>query len=240
MRRFDLSLSITLPAFNEESTLELVVEEARSAAQKLVRDHEVVIIDDGSTDATPRLADALAARHDDVRVVHHRRNRGFSGAMQSCVASASKDYVLLAPSDGQARFSDMVPFLEAAAESDFVFSFRTRRQDPLYRKLASGVWYAYLRVLFGCPMPQFSNLFLFRCSALREVEVAVRPDASNFLPVLYLNAIRGGYRVELVGAPQYPRVGGTPKGGSVRTALRTMAEDLHLWWGLRSQRSRTP
>ena len=237
-RRPPLEISVVIPAFNEESTLEQVVIEAIEAAARVTRRYEVLVVDDGSTDRTGEIADRLSSRHEAVRVVHHASNRGFSGAMLSCLANAAGDHVFLGPADGQARYQDLVRFWQLTDRNDLIFSVREERQDGIHRKLASAVFYTYFHALFGVRLPQFSATFLFRRAAIPELPVAVRPDASNFLPVLYLTARSQGLRITFVPTRCGPRRGGVAKGSSVSNALRTMVEDLGLWWQLRIRHAR--
>jgi glycosyltransferase involved in cell wall biosynthesis len=231
-------ISVTIPAYNEETTLAEVVSEAALAAGRIVEDYEVLIVDDGSTDLTGKTADLLSEQDCRIRVVHHQRNRGFSGAIQSCVENAAGDYVFLGPADGQGRYEDLARFWELRDRQDLIFSERAEREDGIHRKLASAVFYTFFRSLFGIHLPQFSATFLFRRDAIPELPVAVRPDASNFLLVVYLMAVWEGRRIGFVTSVCRPRRGGEAKGSSVTNTIRTMTEDLALWWQLRIRHGR--
>src|SRR5436309_3311232 len=200
-----MDLSITIPAYNEESTLEQIVDEALRAGASTDDNFEVLIVDDGSTDSTGSVADRLAQTRPNVRVLHHERNRGFSGAMRSCVEAAAGDFVFLGPADGQAAFDEIKRFWAMRDSYDLIFSCRAARIDSAGRKLSSAVWYAFLRVLFGQRIPEFSSTFLFRRAAIPKFPVKIRPDASNFLPVLCLTAAQTGRRVGTLRAVQYER-----------------------------------
>lgn len=224
------SLSITIPAYNEAETLESSIREALSVLPQHADDYEVLIVDDGSTDGTGGLADRLAAEHPHVRVIHHPQNRGFSGAMRTCLWQASKDLIILGPADGQARFSDITAFLDRVEHYDLLFGRRIGQTVSSYRRLGSRIWYAYFRLLFGTSIPEFSASFLFRRTAIQAMQIPVLDRGINMLPVLFLLARAKGLRVGLVDSAVYPRAGGRAKGGSVAAALITMAEDLRLWW----------
>ena len=229
-----MQLSITIPAYNEETTLEEVIDETLDAGNAATSgDFEVLIVDDGSTDATGELADRLASTRPNVRAVHHEKNRGFSGAMRSCVQEARGDYVFLGPADGQAGFDDIHRFWAMRDRYELIFSCRAGRSDSAGRKLSSAIWYAFLRLLFGREIPEFSSTFLFKRAAIPAFPVKIRPDASNFLPVLYLTAIERGHRVGTLPTVQYSRRGGVAKGGNLANTARTVVEDLVLWWRLR-------
>jgi glycosyltransferase involved in cell wall biosynthesis len=228
-----MRLSITIPAFNEAVTLEEVVAEAVDAGRSLGDTFEVLVVDDGSTDGTSEIADRLAHEVDEVRVHHHPANRGFSGAMRSCVDHAEGEYMFLGPADGQARYDDIRRFWELVEDYDLIFSYRIERGDSRRRKLSSAAWYLFLRILFAHEIPEFSSTFLFKRDLVPTPPVAIRPDASNFLPITYLTAMQLGRRVGVLGTVQQERRGGVAKGGDVFNTLRTLVEDLRLWWRLR-------
>jgi glycosyltransferase involved in cell wall biosynthesis len=228
-----MRLSITIPAFNEAVTLEEVVGEAVQAGRSLGVAFEVLVVDDGSTDGTSEIAERLAERLEEVRVHHHPANRGFSGAMRSCLQEARGDYVFLGPADGQARYEDIRRFWELAGDYDLIFSYRIERGDSRRRKVSSATWYLFLRVLFAHEIPEFSSTFLFKRARVPPPPVPIRPDASNFLPITYLTAMQQGRSVGVLGTVQEERRGGVAKGGDVFNTTRTVIEDIRLWWRLR-------
>jgi glycosyltransferase involved in cell wall biosynthesis len=233
-----MKLSVTIPAYNEQDTLEEIVGEALTSGASTTDDFEVLIVDDGSTDETGRVADRLASERSNVRVVHHERNRGFTGAMRSCIEEAAGEYVFLGPADGQAEFDEIHRFWDIKDEYDLIFSRRAARDDSARRKMSSAIWYAFLRILFGQTIPEFSSTFLFRRSAIPPLPVKIRPNASNFLPILYLTAIEKGRSVGTLSTVQHQRRGGVAKGGSVANTARTVIEDIQLWWRLRMRPKR--
>src|SRR5918995_1896127 len=86
-------LSIFFPAYNDSGTIASLVITALQTARRLTPDFEVIVVNDGSADATGEIADELARTYPEVRVVHHPRNRGYGGALRTGFSSAQKEWV---------------------------------------------------------------------------------------------------------------------------------------------------
>src|ERR1700687_4489270 len=86
-------LSVFFPAYNDSGTIASMVIRAVRAASELTPDYEIIVVDDGSADATAEIADELAHTYPRVRVVRHGRNRGYGGALQTGFRSATKELV---------------------------------------------------------------------------------------------------------------------------------------------------
>lgn len=225
-----MQLTIAIPAYDEVATLESVVDEALTALRALPfsGDAEVLLVDDGSTDGTAELADALASRHANVRVVHHGSNRGFSGAMTTCFREARGDWIFLAPADGQTRIEEVHRFLAQGAGADVVVGVRLTRPDAFHRIVLSRGFHTIARVLFDLPLRQFSSAFLFRRALLDAMPFRSRPRSATLLPeILFRARARGAALVEL-DLPQFPRRGGRAKGGQLSVAALTLVEMLRL------------
>src|SRR6185312_11320985 len=94
-------LSIFFPAYNDSGTIASMVIRAVQAASELTPDYEVIVVDDGSVDATPEIVDELARTYPRVRVVHHATNRGYGGALQTGFRSAAKELIFYTDGDAQ-------------------------------------------------------------------------------------------------------------------------------------------
>ena len=107
---------------------------AVQAASALTPDYEVIVVNDGSADATAQIVDELARTYPHVRVVHHPRNRGYGGALQTGFRSATKELIFYTDGDAQydpaelaALWARMTPTL------DLVNGYKISRSDPLHR-----------------------------------------------------------------------------------------------------------
>jgi glycosyltransferase involved in cell wall biosynthesis len=125
-------LTFFFPAFNEEENVESTVARALSEIGPLVESLEVLIVDDGSTDRTPELADALAAADPRVRVVH-QPNRGYGGAIKTGFEHAAGGLIGFSDGDLQFDLAEMSILLERLRATnrpvDAVIGYRRRRQE---------------------------------------------------------------------------------------------------------------
>jgi glycosyltransferase involved in cell wall biosynthesis len=233
------ALTIALPAFDEAPNLEHVVEQARNAAISIGDSVEILVVDDGSTDGTGRMADDLAGRYDDVRVVHHATNQGFSGAMRTCLNAARGDWIFLAPADGQIQLDTARAFFEGRGDADIVVGVRQHRSDALHRRFLSWGFHTLTKLAFGLPYTEFSSCFLFRSRFVKGLDLISRPDAATILPEILFRAHRAGAVVTQMTVPHFPRRAGRPKGAHPLVVIRSLVEIARLAVALRLARRRS-
>lgn len=128
-----LKISVFFPAYNEEANIKNTVTKAIRVLRSLKADYEVIIVDDGSKDKTGELADALARKNKKVKVIHHRPNRGYGGALKSGFYAAKKEVVAFTDSDGQFDFREISKFLKKLRKADFVVGYRIKRAEGFGR-----------------------------------------------------------------------------------------------------------
>ena len=95
------SLSIFFPCYNDKGTIATLVWEAKAVAEKLTDDFEVIVIDDDSSDGSRDLLLELQKNWPDLKLVFHKKNHGYGGALRSGFKAASKDVVFYTDGDGQ-------------------------------------------------------------------------------------------------------------------------------------------
>ena len=175
----EYSVSLVLPAFNEAQNLTATVAAASEGISALTRNFEILIVDDGSTDATPQMAAELSRQHSTVRVITLPRNRGYGAA-------------LLAGFDGQFRFDQLPEFFGAIDPVDMVLGYRENRQDPWHRKLNSKVGNWLARTLLGVRVRDINCAYkLFRRELLQSLPLA--SDGAMINTELLALAARAGW-----------------------------------------------
>jgi glycosyltransferase involved in cell wall biosynthesis len=229
-------LSYFFPAHNEEANLEGLVEEALATLPTLADTFEIIAVDDGSKDATPRIADSLAAQHPDVvRVVHHPVNLGYGAALRSGFAAARFDLVAFTDGDRQFKVVDVGRLTErmtAPDAPDVVVGFRIKRADPPIRTAYARAYRLANRIFFGLKVTDVDGACkLFRRAALEDLRV--ESDGAFFSAETLIKLQAAGRSVVEVGVPHYPRTAGSPTGAKPQVILRAVRDfwrlRLHMW-----------
>ena len=228
-------LSFFFPAHNEAANINGLVEEALDVLPTLADEFEIIAVDDGSRDATPRLADDLAATHPSVRAVHHAVNLGYGAALRSGFRAARYDLVCFLDGDRQFKVADIGLLLDryaGAEQPDAVLGYRLKRADPFVRLAYARGYRLALRIFFGLRVrdPDCACK-LFRRSALEGV--SVESGGAFFSAELLIKLALRDRRLAEVGVPHYPRVAGSASGANPKVVLRAVRDfwllRLRLW-----------
>ncbi len=225
------SISVVIPAYNEEGNISAVIQKSLQTLEKLSNDYEVVVVDDGSTDDTGKIIDNIAKTNKAVKVFHQGKNRGLGEALKTGYTSAQKDFVFYIPADGQISVEELPNFLKQADNADVVIGYHRKRADPFRRKLKSGVYHFLLRTLFGLNFRLTTSSKLYK----KKVLDSIRFEANSaFLePEILFKAKKKGYRFAEVPIEHHPRTAGKSKGDSPIETARTMYDLFRMWLLLR-------
>jgi len=219
-------VSVLVPAKDEAENLPEFVRLAREALLPLPYACELVIVDDGSHDATPQVLTELAAKHPFVRVVTHRAQRGIADALKSGADIARGRILVFYPADLQylpAEIPGLVaPILEGQA--DIVTG---AKQGQYEKRFVSWIYNTLCRWLFGVRVTDLNSVKAYR----REVMDALptRPDWHRFMVVI---AAAQGFRLAERPVPLHPRRAGKTKFGLGRIPVGVL-DLLSVWFQLR-------
>jgi glycosyltransferase involved in cell wall biosynthesis len=224
-----LSLSMFFPAYNDGGTIASLVIRAVQTASALTPDFEVIVVNDGSTDATAEIANELARTYSQVRVIHHARNRGYGGALRTGFAAATKE--LIAYTDGDAQYDPAelaVLWQKLTPEADMVNGYKISRSDPMHRIIIGRVYHHTVKLLFRLRIRDVDCDFrLMR----REIFNRVRLERDT--GVICLEMMRkiqdAGFRVLEVPVHHYHRTHGRSQFFNLPRVFWTGIDVLKLW-----------
>lgn len=234
------ALSYFFPAHNEAANLRGLVDEALAVLPLLANEFEVLIVDDGSRDETPAIADELALAHPQVRAIHHPANLGYGAALRSGFAASSYDLLAFTDGDRQFHVADLarlVDRLAAGDAPDAVVGFRIHRADPAIRTAYARAYRLANRIFFGLRTRDVDCACkLFRRDSLRGI--AVESGGAFFSAELLIKLQASGRRIAEVGVPHYPRTAGSATGARPSVVFRAVRDfwslRLRLWLSPRS------
>ncbi len=217
------SLSIVLPCRNEAGNVVRVVGEALARGCDVAQDVEVIVVDDGSSDSTATLAEALARADPRVRVVRHPHNRGYGAALRSGFAVARGRWVFYTDGDGQLTLDDLRQVPAALATCDVVVGYRRARQDPFTRRWMGHAWTQVVNWTFGLDLRDADCAFkIFPREFLERIELS--STGALISAELVARAKNRGLRVHQIAVGHRPRVAGRPTGAHPRVIARAFRE----------------
>lgn len=221
------SLTIFFPCYNEKDAIGGLTEKALNVATSICDDFEILLIDDGSSDGTRELADALEQQHPAVRAVHHPQNRGYGAALQTGFRNATKEYVFYTDGDGQFDINELPKLVPLIAEHDIVSGYRIKRQEGFSRKLNAFCWTTLMKLLFHLKIKDVDCAFkLYK----REIFDRIEMHSTGALidTEILARAQRSGYTITQIGVHHYPRLAGQSTGSNIKVILRAFRELFKL------------
>ncbi len=231
------SVSCTILAYNEEETLEAATEEVVQTLQRQYSDREaeVLIVDDGSTDATPDIARAMARRHPHVRVITHPENRGPGSALVTGFAESRNEVVCFHAADQQLPFDEVAALIPLLDDHDLVIGDRTDR--PGYtrlRRFSSWTYITLVHNLYGLGrFKDFNFLYLYRKEILDRITIET---SGVFMPTeVLVKAIDLDARIATATVTCLPRRAGVATCGRPSVIAWTFVEMIRFWglWRIR-------
>ena len=224
------SLSIVLPAYNEEPVIAETVRSCLRTAERLCPSAQVLVVDDGSRDRTGAIVDALAAADPRVVAIHHLSNRGYGAALVTGFNAAQGELLFFMDSDGQFDVADIAKLLACEEQQlgRVVLGYREHRSDPLLRRLNAWGWKQVVRIVLGL-------------HDIRDIDCAFKLFPTRLVQACDINAQGATVNAELlvklqrmhitmvqVPVRHFPRAHGTATGASPRVIVRAFQELLRL------------
>jgi len=173
------SLTVFVPAYNEVDNLAPTVETIMRALSVSVEEYEVIVVDDGSTDGTREVADVLAARYPEVRVIHNPRNMGLGYGWMRAIEAATKSSFIFVPGDDTWPYRSLLELFGNLGKADVITSFTTNPEirSPV-RRVLSSIYTTSLNLLFGLDMQYYHGLTIYPSEFLRAHPITTYGFAS--------------------------------------------------------------
>ncbi|MCI0663539.1 MAG: glycosyltransferase family 2 protein [Acidobacteria bacterium] len=232
IRKNSVGVSVFFPAYNDQYAIVEIVEKTLAFLPTLTGDFEIIIVNDGSSDGTAGVVDQLAAQYPPVRVIHHKHNRGYGGALKSGFSHAVKELVFYTDGDGQYDVHELGKLLPQMVDGvDVVNGYKIKRFDQKRRVILGGLYKFLARWLYGLPIRDVDCDFrLIRRRAIQSIDL-VSTSGVVCTEMIYKLKVSGFHFVE-VPVNHYPRKHGQSQFFTWKRVIQTAFDFLELWMKL--------
>ena len=225
-------LTVFFPAYNDSGTIASMVVSAVLAAGRLTSDFEILVINDGSRDATPLIIDELARVSPQVRAIHHQGNRGYGGALRTGFAEAAKEWIFYTDGDAQYDPWEMAElWAKRGPGVDMVNGYKISRSDPFHRKVIGRFYHHTVTLMFGLTVRDVDCDFrLMRRTIFDRVHLTKN---SGVICLEMMKRITdAGFTIVEAPVHHYHRAYGKSQFFNFGRVFRTGIDLLKLWWAL--------
>ena len=217
------NITLFYPVYNDERTVESLTRKALRVLQKIAGSFEIIIVNDGSPDRSGQIADALAAEIAEVKVIHHKANKGYGAAIQTGFLHAQYEWVCFTDGDDEYDIHDLKKLIQLKDFYDLIITFRYVKLYSNMRIFISAVYNKVLRFIFRSPYRDISTgLRLMRKSVYEQLTLI--SDSPFIGAEITLRTMLKGYRVGEMGIQTFPREIGSGSSTSMKNIMKTIKD----------------
>lgn len=228
MNEAQTSLSVIMPALNEELNIEKAVNNALNALDDFGIDGEVLVVNDGSSDQTPGLVAAIQDQEPRVRMISHESPWGFGASFWDGVDHATKDHVVLLPGDNENDPWEIMRYVPLLGHVDIVIPFVYNKEArSVYRRILSFTYRLIINVTFHTNLNYTNGTVLYRKALL--LDLPYRSGSFFFQTDILIRLLRQGYLFAEVPYRLDQREGGVSKAVSFPSFLQVAKGFLKLF-----------
>jgi len=230
-------LSVFFPAYNEQGHIAKTVNSALAILPNIAKDWEILVVNDGSKDKTGEIIDKLAKKHNNVKVIHHKANRGYGAAFKSGLYGGQYKWVAFTDSDGQFDLGEIVNFIEKQKETnaDMVIGYYKKRRVSKSKVITSKMWEYFVLFLFGLKVRDIDCGFKFISKKVVDAIPELESERGAFISSEFLiKAKKKGFKIVEIPVTHYPRKAGQGTGRNIGVIVNSFKDLFRLWFKLRS------
>ncbi len=212
------SLSIVIPAFNEEGNLEAAVSSVLTALQGHCSSYEILIFNDGSSDGTGKIADELARSNSNIKAFHNDGNKGLGYSLRKGFDLASKDYITWCAGDNPMLQESLSEMFSKTGQADVISSYVANPEfrSPA-RRFVSAAYVVIMNILFGLRLRYYNGFAIYRTDLVKKFRTSTQ--GFSFLAELLILLVKSGHSCVEVATHHRLRSHGKSNAFSLRNFL---------------------
>lgn len=206
------SLSVVIPAYNEAGNLPCLVREIVSFLRHHMGSFEIILVDDGSQDDTPKILENLKNRFPEIKLIRHPVNYGYGASLKAGFSACRFDWIFFTDADRQFQIEDLLELFPHYQEASALVGYRKKRRDSFTRRFFSRGYNRIMRLLFGIRIRDINCAFkLIDSKMLKTMPIESRRFFVN--TELLVKIQKRGGRILEIGVNHRPREQGISKVG---------------------------
>lgn len=218
------TISFFCPAYHDQDNLPRLIPAVHQFLRSNASAFEIIIVEDGSPDRTDEVADELAQKYPEVRVIHHEKNMGYGAALRDGYNAAKYDLVMYTDGDCQYDITEMDRGLALIASgADVASGYVEKKAVSPRRKFQSWVYNTIIKVLFFMPIRDVDcSMKIFRQKVLKSMTIQ---SSSAFIDAeMLIKACRGKFKIRQFPVTQFERHSGPAAGSKLRVIIPTIVD----------------
>ncbi|MDD5086015.1 MAG: glycosyltransferase family 2 protein [Candidatus Omnitrophica bacterium] len=222
----DQSLSVVVPAYNDEQTVEVLIRDGIAVLEEMGCDFEIFVINDGSSDRTGKVLEDLSKADSRIRVQHHPQNKGYGVTLRDLYKGAKKELIFSAPGDGQIPIGEILKLLPEILSNDIVIGRRVDRKDNWKRYIQTKIYNFLIRRIFGLTTRDINSVKLIKRRVFDEITLETE---SPFVEAeLCIKAAYKGFKIFEKRIEHKRRVSSGASGGSFKIIYPTFVDLVRM------------
>lgn len=226
------SLSVFFPCFNEEKNIKPLVGDFLKILPQCAKKFEILIINDGSTDNTRKIAEKVAANHKEISVINHPKNIGYGAAIQSGISHSQYDWLFFTDGDRQFDISQLTDFIPHTKDFEAIIGYRKKRADGQMRVINARLFKMYVDIIFRLHVKDIDCAFkLLKTKRVQKFSY-ISSGAMISTEILY-RLKKQHLPFKQLPVTHLPRKYGQPTGNNLKVVIRAGIETIKLYYYLK-------
>ena len=223
------SLSVIIPAYNEEGNIHSACEDIARVAEKHLSDYEILVFDDASQDQTSEVVQQFQKENSHVLLFRNPVNKGLGYNYRAGILNARCRYAIMVPGDNEVVADSLEGIFKQVGMTDIIITYATNPEvRPLWRQRVSGIFTGVLNFLFGLNVRYYNGPSVIRTDLAREFVSFTNSFA--YMAVILVQLLKSGASFKQMGFVLRARQYGETKAFRLKNVMSVMWDIVSLFW----------
>lgn len=227
-----ISISVFLPCYNEAQNIPLVVSDLLVVLPQISHKYEIIIINDGSTDQTKKIASQISQKYRQVKVINHPKNLGYGAAVRSGIQTSRYEWIFFTDGDHQFDVKELVAFVPYSRDYQVIIGYRHKRADGWFRSFNARLFKLFINLLYRLHVKDIDCAFkLFHQSTIKPL--SLQSNGAMISTEILYRLKKKHFKFKQLPVNHYPRKFGQPTGNNLKVVVKAGREAFSLYYQLK-------